>query len=235
MASYILIHGAWHASWCWGGVGELLSGQGHQVIAPDLPGHGDNVKLHSEVKFQDYIDCILGCVRRCHEPPVVVGHSFAGMFLSQLAADYRDQIKKFIYVTAYVPLSGESFLRMSEKFSATPLSSELIVDKEKCSIFLKGENLSGILYNCASSEKQVMASSKVENEPLMPFATPVKLSDFSYSDVDTHYIFCEQDQALKLSDQQWMAERTQGKTSFLPCDHSPFLSMPEALVLLLTQ
>jgi pimeloyl-ACP methyl ester carboxylesterase len=235
MASYILIHGAWHAGWCWEKVATLLSDQGHQVIAPDLPGHGANVKLHAEVKFQDYIDCIMDCVRPCDEPPIVVGHSFAGMFLSQLAADYRDQFKKFIYVTAYVPLSGESFLRMSEKFSATPLSSELIVDKEKSTIYLKGENLSGILYNCSSPEKQVMASSRVANEPLMPFATPVKLSDFSYSDVDTHYIFCEQDQALKLSDQQWMAERTQGKISSLPSDHSPFLSMPEALVLLLTQ
>ena len=174
------------------------------------------------------------CVEHCDELPVLVGHSFAGMFLSQLAASYREQFKKFIYVTAYVPFSGESFLRISEKLCETPLTPELIVDKEKNSIFLKSDNLAKILYHRASPESQVSAISKIACEPLMPFATPVTLADFDYNTIDTHYILCEQDRALKLSDQQWMSARTKGKISSLPADHSPFISMPEALVALIT-
>lgn len=233
MSSYILIHGAWHSSWCWQQVAELLSKQKHQVFTPDLPGHGANLKPHSNVKFQDYIDCILDYVNLCIEPPIVVGHSFAGMLLSQLAADYSDMFKQFVYVTAYVPFSGESFLRLSENLSDAPLSSELIVDKENSSVILKTENVPKILYNCTMPDMQVKACLHIGSEPLTPFATPVKLADFCYGDIDTHYIFCKHDQALKWSDQQWMAERTQGKFSTLASDHSPFISMPEELVSLL--
>ena len=40
MATFILIHGAWHGSWCWERVAPLLTEQGHTVITPDLPGMG---------------------------------------------------------------------------------------------------------------------------------------------------------------------------------------------------
>jgi pimeloyl-ACP methyl ester carboxylesterase len=233
MASYILIHGAWHAGWCWEKVASLLSSQGHQVIAPDLPGHGSNQKPHSAVKFQDYIDCIMACVESCDERPILVGHSFAGMFLSQVAAMYPGRIQKFIYLTAYVPFHAESFFRISERLSETLLSEEIIVDKENGSLFLKSNNLPEILYNCSTPEKQAIAVSKIAPEPLMPFATPLSLTDFDYGNIDTLYIFCEEDRALKFSDQQWMAARMQGKKTSLPADHSPFLSMPEALAELL--
>jgi pimeloyl-ACP methyl ester carboxylesterase len=38
MSTYVLIHGAWHGSWCWDKVVPLLQQAGHQVVAPDLPG-----------------------------------------------------------------------------------------------------------------------------------------------------------------------------------------------------
>ena len=86
MATYILIHGAWHAAWCWAEVLRLLSEDGHKVISPDLPGHGSNLKIHTAVKFQDYIDCIMSCVEACDQTPILVGHSFAGM-------PYRDRAR----------------------------------------------------------------------------------------------------------------------------------------------
>ena len=40
MASFVLIHGSWHGGWCFDEVKALLEAQGHEVIAPDLPGMG---------------------------------------------------------------------------------------------------------------------------------------------------------------------------------------------------
>lgn len=36
----VLVHGAWHGSWCWTPVVERLAAMGFDVFAPDLPGHG---------------------------------------------------------------------------------------------------------------------------------------------------------------------------------------------------
>ena len=38
MTDYVLIHGAWHGSWCWARVRSLLAAKAHRVFAPTLTG-----------------------------------------------------------------------------------------------------------------------------------------------------------------------------------------------------
>lgn len=229
MANYILIHGAWHGSWCWKKVSTILSDQGHRVFSPDLPGHGENKKPHSDVKFEDYLECIMNAVSNCDESPILVGHSFAGIILTQLAANFPGRFKKLIYIAGYVPFSSDSLLSMSNQFCVTGLSPELVVDKKNSNIILKASRLPELLYHCATSEDQILAMNNIAPEPLMPLATPVNYTDFNYADVETLYIYCEGDRAITLPDQKWMAERTQGNTVSLQSDHSPFLGMPNEL------
>jgi pimeloyl-ACP methyl ester carboxylesterase len=40
MATFILLHGSFHAAWNWLRVIPLLETAGHRGIALDLPGHG---------------------------------------------------------------------------------------------------------------------------------------------------------------------------------------------------
>jgi Alpha/beta hydrolase family len=37
MASFSLVHGAWHGGWCWDPVRIELEARGHVVHTPDLP------------------------------------------------------------------------------------------------------------------------------------------------------------------------------------------------------
>ncbi len=39
MSTFLLIHGAWHGSWCWYKILPLLEKHGHTVLASDSPGH----------------------------------------------------------------------------------------------------------------------------------------------------------------------------------------------------
>ncbi|RPH45105.1 MAG: alpha/beta hydrolase, partial [Burkholderiales bacterium] len=34
MASYVLVHGAWHGGWCYRDTARMLRAQGHTVITP---------------------------------------------------------------------------------------------------------------------------------------------------------------------------------------------------------
>ena len=42
MATFVLVHGAWHGGWCWEDVAPRLAADGHAVFAPDLPGLGSD-------------------------------------------------------------------------------------------------------------------------------------------------------------------------------------------------
>src|SRR5688500_17698596 len=45
MATYVLIHGAWHGGWCWRSVAPALRRAGHEVYAPSLTGLGERKHL----------------------------------------------------------------------------------------------------------------------------------------------------------------------------------------------
>ena len=41
MATFVLVHGAWHGGWCWGPLELALRGGGHDVTSPTLTGLGE--------------------------------------------------------------------------------------------------------------------------------------------------------------------------------------------------
>ena len=45
--TYVLVHGAWHGSWCWKRVRKSLWDAGHQVFTPTLTGLGERSHLNS--------------------------------------------------------------------------------------------------------------------------------------------------------------------------------------------
>ena len=47
MATFVLVHGAWHGAWCWRRVTRLLTAHGHEVFAPTLTGVGERSHLRT--------------------------------------------------------------------------------------------------------------------------------------------------------------------------------------------
>lgn len=79
MAHFVLVHGAWHGSWCWDEVSASLVDKGHEVEAIDLPGHdrpGDTSRKWNTIG--SYVDAVAKVVDDCPEPPILVGHSMGG-------------------------------------------------------------------------------------------------------------------------------------------------------------
>ncbi|MBA3922407.1 MAG: alpha/beta fold hydrolase, partial [Nostocaceae cyanobacterium] len=110
MSTCILIHGAWHSSWCWNKVATLLEQAGHKVIAPDLPSHGKDKTPIREVTLQSYTDRICEILTELIEPVILVGHSMGGLVITQVAEQCPDKIEKLVYLCAFLPGNGESLL-----------------------------------------------------------------------------------------------------------------------------
>ena len=60
MSTYVLVHGAWHGSWCWKRVRKALQALGHEVFTPTLTGVGqaDFIILSKKSKWLGHAGAI---------------------------------------------------------------------------------------------------------------------------------------------------------------------------------
>jgi pimeloyl-ACP methyl ester carboxylesterase len=110
MATYLLVHGAWHSGQCWERVVPLLEAAGHEVFAPTLTGYGDTAHLAGpEVGLDTHVADIVRAIRENDLAEVVlVGHSYAGLVISSVADQAPDRVAQLVYLDAMVPQDGES-------------------------------------------------------------------------------------------------------------------------------
>lgn len=71
MATFIMIHGAWHGGWCFDTLEPLLRAEGHRMIAPDLPGMGGTDAELAAVTLAGWAAFVAELCRAA-APPVVL-------------------------------------------------------------------------------------------------------------------------------------------------------------------
>jgi pimeloyl-ACP methyl ester carboxylesterase len=110
MGTFVLVHGAWHGSWCWKRVRSALQRQGHEVFTPTLTGVGERSHLlDRNVNLQTHVDDVLNLIRWEELDDVVLcGHSYAGCVVSSVADRIPERIAHLVYLDAFVPETGRS-------------------------------------------------------------------------------------------------------------------------------
>lgn len=115
MASFVLVHGAWHGAWCWARVLPRLRAGGHVAHAATLTGSGDRSHLLSaDIRLATHVQDVVATVEAEELADVVlVGHSYAGLVITGaadrlLGAD-PGRIRHLVYVDAVTPHRGESW------------------------------------------------------------------------------------------------------------------------------
>ena len=109
MSTYVLVHGAWHGSWCWKRVRRALQAQGHDVFTPSLTGVADRVHLMSpQVNLDTHIADVVNLIRWEELSDVILcGHSYGGCVIGGVADRIPDRIKALIYLDAFVLNNGQ--------------------------------------------------------------------------------------------------------------------------------
>lgn len=112
MATYVLIHGAWHGGWCWKIVAPALRRAGHEVYAPSLTGLGERKHLASPaIDLDTHIQDVIGLLEMEDLKDVILlGHSYGGMVVSGAADRMSGRISHLIYLDAFVPEDGRCLL-----------------------------------------------------------------------------------------------------------------------------
>ena len=230
MSTFILVHGAWHGSWCWKKVVPLLEAQGHKVEALDLPGHGSNKVPIADISLKLYVDYVCQVIDTQDEPVVLAGHSLGGCTISQAAEKRPEKIKALVYIAAFLLMNDEQAINYVMADTESVVVPNLIMPDDQSYSTVKKEFIKEGLYAECSEEDFNFAQSLLVPESSAPFLTPIVITDEKFGQILRIYISCLRDKAVGPATQERMYTN-------LPCekiipmdtDHSPFFSAPDEL------
>jgi pimeloyl-ACP methyl ester carboxylesterase len=233
MATFILLHGAWHGAWCWERVEPLLKAQGHQVLTPDLPGTGSDAAPHEQVTLQSWVAFLVGIIEKQSEQVVLVGHSRAGIVITQVAEHCPELIKGLVYVAAFLPQNQESLVSIYLPYFASKglvLNFHPRVSADGLSSTVRYSDIGNIFYNTTPEGWAERAASLVGLESIVTHETPVSITKDHYGKVPRVYIECLQDRVIPIDLQRKMVSKMPCQAVFtMDTDHSPFYSVPDLL------
>ena len=233
--TFVLVHGAWSDASAWKEVTPFLRAEGYNTIVVNLPGHGNDKTPFTSITLQSYVDAVKKEIGS-NKNIILVGHSMAGMVISQVAEDMPKSIRKVVYLSAYLPENGQSLLDLAKTDSESLVGKFLQIDQPSASAGIAKEAAVEIFAADGSKSVKKQFSNGVQPDPLAPFATPVKLTDQNFGATEKVYIYTKNDHAIGYTKQLAMAKIGKVKTEYtLSSSHTPFLSMPEKVANILIE
>jgi pimeloyl-ACP methyl ester carboxylesterase len=236
MATYVLVHGAWHGGWCWHRIVARLQRASHRVMAPDLLSLGIDATPPGSVTLRGWTDQIVTLAESSNEPLVLVGHSRGGIVLSEVAERIPERIRVLVYVTAFLLEDGRSLLDSTAEQPESLVPPAMIVADDHQTATVRDSALREAFYGRCSDDDVALARTLLKPEPLAPLATPVRTSAERFGRVPRVYVECTADRAITHAAQRRMQVALPCvKRVTLDSDHSPFFCCPDELAAVLLQ
>ncbi len=228
MATFVLVHGAWHGAWCWRRVARLLAARGHDVfartltgvaershlLAPDIGLHTHILDVVHEMKWQGLTDVVLA------------GHSYGGMVISGVAEKMEKDIASLVMLDAFLPENGQSLADLQppaarEAFLTAERSGETTIPPRPAAFFNVNEN------------DRAFVDAQCTPQPIKCFLQPVALNGARERITHKSYIRATGYPSPSF-DRCAASARAKGwRVHEIACGHDAMLDMPERLATLL--
>jgi pimeloyl-ACP methyl ester carboxylesterase len=103
--TFVLIHGTWLGGWIWTPVAQRLIAQGHRVFAPSMTGLGDRAHLIGpDIGLDAHARDVCSVIEAEElQDVILVGHSFAGVTITEAADRLRTRIRRLVFFDALIP------------------------------------------------------------------------------------------------------------------------------------
>ncbi len=225
MANLILIHGAWHNAKVWDKLMPYIDKK-HKVIAIEMPGRNpSDTRTYRHINLETYVRTIEEVISSLDSPCYLLGHSLAGLSISQVAQNMPDKIKALIYLCAFIPSDGESMLDITSQIKNPGIKTELEFHPKANRININRSDITRETFyqNCLAQDANA-ALSALNPEPLRAFSSHVSLSK-AFDLTQKIYIKATKDRSILAAEQDKMILKANiQKTVEIDSDHSPFLS-----------
>lgn len=231
MTTFVLVHGASHGSWCWYKIAARLRQRGHQVIVPNLPGHGIDRMDPADATLDGYTDALCAALAAADMPVTLVGHSMGGIVITQAAERMPEKIAKLVYLTAFLLPAGQSAMATLQDDTASRIHTSFTPTADNRALTINPEAQRSLFFHDCSDEDVELARTLLTPQAFAPLLTPISTTAARWGSIPRDYIECLQDQAISIATQRTMHSASPcARVTSLGTSHSPFFSAPDALV-----
>ncbi|HEV8314383.1 MAG TPA: alpha/beta hydrolase [Burkholderiaceae bacterium] len=218
--TYVLVHGAWHTGELMEPVAQHLRAMGHTVHCPTLAGNrpGDD---RSRTALSEAARSLVEYVEQQQLSDVrLVGHSYGGMVISQVANALLPRLKRLVYWNAFVPLNGQCLNDLVPPHYVALFEGMAAANGN--AVVLPYPIWRDAFINDADAALAERSYALLNPHPYRTFTEPASLpAELAALEVGKSYINCRQDTALPHS-LPWhprLSERL-GLFRYVECDGS---------------
>lgn len=231
MATFVLVHGAWHGGWAWNRVAPLLRAAGHDVHAPTLTGVSDRAHLlHPGVGLSTHIQDVVALIS-AHDlsDVVLVGHSYGGQVITGVADAVPSRVLKRVYLDAFVGDSGEAAVELQPSEVAGHYRHS--VEEQGFGWLIPPRSLAKM--GVTDPADVAWLTPRLTPHPWLSFTEPLALTG-AVSDVPAEFIECT-DWMRVFAGMRSRAETRGWPVHELPTGHEAMVTAPAELADLLTK
>jgi len=233
--TYVLVHGAWADESAWGAIRNQLAIHANVEVV-NLPAHGADNTYGAGIGLNEYVKTVTAAINKYSEKVTLVGHSMAGVIISQVAEMMPNKVDKLIYVSAYLPKNGESVQLINTKFYGDKPIDIFELNKDYSLIAVKKEAIPQVVCADCSTEMKETLKKYHRAEPVKGFNDKVRLSS-NFLKTPKYYISTKNDNAVPYLLQQQMIKDngTVKKVLEMETSHLPFVVKPNEFLQMLVQ
>jgi pimeloyl-ACP methyl ester carboxylesterase len=195
MATFVLVHGAWHSGKELEPVAALLRAKGHKAFTPTLKGNG--LHDHKTTRLDEAIRSLEDfLVENDLRDIVLVGHSYGGMIITAIADRLNNRIRRLIYWNAFVPNDGES---VNDMLPATYVAmfADIAAQRGDGGVVLPFSVWQRAFINDADSDTAIRAYQSLNAHPIRTLSDKISLgTNPRQMRIPKSYINCTDDVSL---------------------------------------
>jgi pimeloyl-ACP methyl ester carboxylesterase len=230
MATFVLVHAAWHGTWCWQRVARLLRSNGHEVFAPALTGLCERSHLLTPAVDLDthILDVVNEMKWQGLNDVVLVGHSYGGMVISGAAEKMEKAIASFVMLDAFMPESGQAVVDIV----SVPVRDGILAAQRAGASTLPARSAAAFNVN---EKDRAWVDAQCTPQPLRTFLQKLPLTGARERIANKAYIRATGYESPYF-DRGLAAARQKGwRTYEVPCGHDVMIDQPERLTEILQE
>jgi len=215
----VLVHGLFADGSCWAEVIGRLQTAGLNVTSVQNP----------LTTLDDAVAETQRVLARQDGPTVLVGHSFAGMIVTEVGVD--PIVSGVVYVAARAPDAGEDYSALASKFPAAPASSGIVFDGDEGRL-TEAAFMRDFAGDLPQSRAKVLYAVQ---QPFHKALLTGKTKQAAWRSKPSFYAVSIDDRTINPDLQRFMAKRMEATTIEVKASHLSLISRPQEITALILQ